>query len=861
VNDPNELKAALRKAAAVIQRLERQIEAAERAKSEPLAIVGVGCRLPGHVTDLESLARLLESGDDTASAIPPGRFDLRQLDDPHAAQRSGPCVEGGSFIDDVDGFDAEFWGISSREAAWLDPSHRLLLECAWEALEDARIVPSELRSTRVGVYVGTGANDYGTRAELGQNDPLDVFAARLGSSFAAGRLSFSLGLQGPAIAVETACSSSLVALHTACRALRNGECELALAGGAQVLTSADAFVVLSRMGALSRDGRCKSFSAAADGYGRADGCGLLVLERLSVAERAGHRVLGVIRGTAVNHDGPRSGLTTPNSTAQRAVLQQALDDARLTAVDIDYVEAHAIGTSLGDVIEVEAIAEVYGRGRREPLPIGSVKSNIGHLEPASGVAGVLKVLALLARGALLPNRSFGELNPELEWSTLPVRVVDGIEPWPRSKRPRRAGVSSFGLSGTNAHLVLEEAAEPAAGQAEGSTDGARPGRELVLLSAKTNAALNAGAERLSRHLDEHPDLSLRDVAYSLAVTRAAMDHRLVFVAATREELREGLEVALTGQTPRGVLRGENRGVPGRLGWMFRGQGQNLLGMGRSLAADWPAFERALSAACEVVDPLLATPLREVLWAAPGSGAAALLERPDVAQPACFALGWATAALWRSFGVEPDSVAGQAQGEITAACVAGIFSLSDAAALVCARGHLCRSWQTASGAAREATSPEATSPEAEAYTRVVRSIEYRAAAIPITSRTFGAADIASAAYWERQPWNRESFSPTLQALRAAKVENFLDLEPTEEPLGFGGSTTSESVAWLRYDRADSGALLEALGRWLIKGGSVNWAGVFPDGGRRVSLPRYAWQRQRHWIEVTRGAASRTGSNSA
>ncbi|HRI54553.1 MAG TPA: polyketide synthase, partial [Pseudomonadota bacterium] len=457
MSDSTRIEEALAKAGQVILRLKQNLASEREARREPLAIIGVGCRLPGGITELSALWELLAAGRDTVGELPASRFDLAALYDPDPDAPGKIYTRQGSFLDQVDSFDPGFFGISPREAAWLDPQHRLLLECSWEALENAGLPPERLRATRVGVYTGIGPSDYGQRVLGRAPAQLEAYAATgTGPSFSAGRLSFLLGLQGPSVAVDTACSSSLVALHLACQALRLGECELALAGGVQVMLTPELFIVLSRLRALAPDGRCKSFAAEADGYGRGEGCGVVALKRLSDARRDGDRVLAVIRGTAVNHDGPSSGLTTPNGTAQRQVLAQALANAGLTAAEVDYVEAHGTGTSLGDPIEVEALAAVYGAGRRRPLQIGSLKTNLGHLESASGIAGVLKVVAALQHHELPPSLHAARLNPQLDWKNLQVQVVRERLAWPPGDRPRRAGVSAFGMSGTNAHALLEE---------------------------------------------------------------------------------------------------------------------------------------------------------------------------------------------------------------------------------------------------------------------------------------------------------------------------------------------------------------------------------------------------------------------
>jgi acyl transferase domain-containing protein len=828
MNDPADLKAALRKAATIIQRLEQKIRALELARSEPIALVGIGCRLPGGVHDLESLWELMQRGTDAVEPIPSARFDgTRSYDFKDMLH--------GALVNGVESFDADFWGISRREAAWVDPQHRLLLECAWEALENSGIPADRLYGRRVGVYVGIGSgSDYAERVPFDEFEPADAFAARLGTSFSAGRISFALGLQGPAVAVETACSSSLVAFHLACRALRARECEIALVGGVQVIFSREPFIVLSQLGALASDGRCKSFSDRADGYGRGEGAAMVVLKRLTDALAAGDRVLAVVKGTAVNHDGPRSGLKTPNGTAQRDLMKQALVDASLAPADIDYVEAHAIGTSLGDAIEVEAIADVYGKDRGEPLRLGSVKTNLAHLEPASGVVGVLKAVACLRYEAIPPTLHTERLNPDIDWRSLPVRVVRELEAWPRGERPRRAGVSAFGLSGTNAHVVLEEGASSVPTSEQGA-----PVAELVFLSAKTPAALNAMADGLRRHLDAHPTLTLEDVAHSLATTRSAMPHRLTIVAGSQESLRGALALAANGGTPPASARGHAVERPGKLAWVFSGEGFDALEMGQRLHARWPVFRDAIEAAWEALEPQLGVPLRQA-WSSPS---AFVVQHSDLVPAAQFALQHALAALWRSWGIMPNLLLGQSIGELAAACFAGVFSVEDAARLVAQRCRLLRALGSGS-----------TAHELDELDSVTRSVTYHPAAIEMVSsagaRREGIAH-ACAAYWYQQLQGEGHGAgeiATLLELGATTLMHIggpassLDLvHPSDEARR--GLIVLQSLAPLR---GEDEAILEALGQWVSEGGAVNWANVFPPSARRVELPTYPWQRERYWV---------------
>ena len=921
MSEASRLEEALAKAGQIILQLKRNLEQERRARREPLAILGTGCRLPGGVHDLASLWQLLQDERDAVGPIPATRIDLAAH---YAADPQSPgktYVREGAFLDAIDGFDAGFFGISPREAAWLDPQHRLLLECSWEALEQAGLPAGRLRKTRVGVYVGIGPSDYSQRIVTQPPGQLDAYAATgTGQSFAAGRLSFLLGLQGPAVAVDTACSSSLVALHLACQALRAGECELALAGGVQVMLAVEPFIVLSRLKALASDGRCKTFSERADGYGRGEGCGVVVLKRLSEAQRDGDPIAAVILGTAINHDGPSSGLTTPSGSAQRQVLRQALTDAGVAAASVDYVEAHGTGTALGDPIEAAALAEVYGEAHTQPLQIGSVKTNLGHLESASGIAGVLKVVAALQRGVIPASLHSTPRSPQIDWDRLPLHVAKAAQAWPAAARPRRAGVSAFGMSGTNAHLVLEQAPPvrvPAAAAV-------RPA-ELIVLSARTPAALAAAAAQLAAwNLPE--DAGLGDLSYSLATAREPMEHRLAVVAESLPALRSALAAAARSESSSAVARGVAR-AGGKLAWLFTGQGAQWPRMGRALYATWEVFRQQLDAAMEALDPYLDRPLQSVLWAEPGSEAAALLVRTDYTQPALFALAWALAGQLRAWGIRPALLAGHSLGEIIAAAVAGVFSLGDAARLVARRGRLMQEL-TPPGAMVAIAAPEAEvaaaiaqdaarvsiaaingprsvvvsgdanrvavlaegfaargirtrrlavshafhsplmEPMLAEFQRVAEAVAYRPASIPVLSGASGAlagAELSTAAYWVQQVQASVRFADQLQTLDAAGVSTLLEVGPGETLLGLAADSPIAAATvllpTLRSGLSETASLLQALAGLYVGGATPDWQQVFPGGGRRVALPTYPWQRQRHFIAApVRSVAELGGAGS-
>ena len=773
--------------------MQAKLDAIEYARKEPIAIVGMGCRFPGGADNPEAFWRLLRDGVDGITEVPADRWDIEKYYDPDPDAPGKMSTRQGGFLAQVDAFNPEFFGISAREAASMDPQQRLLLEVGWEALENANLAPEHLYNSSTGVFVGIYINDYSrVMSSLGDPTLIDAFSAVGNSlSVAAGRLSYILGLKGPSMAVDTSCSSSLVTVHLACQSLRLGESNLALAGGVGLNLVPDTSIALSRTRMLNPDGRCKTFDAAASGFVKGEGCGVILLKRLSDALADGDNILALIRGSAVNHNGRSSSLIAPNGVSQQAVIRQALENGGVDSAQIDYVEVQGTGTSVGEPIEVAALGAVYGQNRPQdkPLVIGSVKTNIGHLEPASGVASLIKVVLALQHGEIPPHLHFKQPNPYIDWDKLQVKVPTKRMPWPAKADRRLAGVSAFGFSGTNAHVVLEEA--PVKEPVQRSME--RP-LHLLALSAKTDEALVQLAERYEKHLAANPDLALGDICFTANTGRSHLQHRLSVVASSSAELCDKLAAFSAGQEAAGLFKGKAAVLP-KIAFVFTGQGSQYVGMGRQLYETQPIFRATLDRCDEILRPYLEKPLLEVLFASPASPA------PEIA---LFALEYALFQLWKSWGIQPAAVMGHDVGEYVAACVAGVFSLEDGLKLVM----------------------NSMLGEVE---QVAGEVTYSQPRIPLVSNLTGelaTAQIATPEYWCRQV--RQPVSATSRdSLAQQGYEIFVEIGPIKD---------------------DWQQLLESLGTLYVRGAKVDWLGFDRNYSRQhVQLPTYPWQRKRYWFE--------------
>ncbi|MEU1689919.1 SDR family NAD(P)-dependent oxidoreductase, partial [Micromonospora sp. NPDC005707] len=961
MSNEEKLRDYLKRVTADLHSTRQRLQAVESRRQEPIAVVGMACRYPGGVSTPDDLWRLLVAGGDAVGPFPTDRgWHVDEFYDPDPDRAGGIYVRESAFLTDPGGFDADFFGINPREALTMDPQHRLLLETSWEAFEGAGLDPTRLAGAAIGVFTGVIAQDYGPRTHEQARSYEGYLLTGTTTSVASGRIAYTLGLEGPAVTLDTACSSSLVATHLACHALRQGEITMALAGGATVLPTPRAFIEFSRQRGLAPDGRCKAFADAADGTNFAEGVGLILLERLSDAQRNGHPVLAVIRGSAVNQDGASNGLTAPNGPSQQRVIRQALANARLTPTDIDAVEAHGTGTTLGDPIEAQALLATYGRDRETPLRLGSIKSNIGHTQAAAGVAGIIKMVQAIRHGTLPKTLHIDTPSSQVDWTSGAVALLTENTTWPDHDRPRRAAVSSFGISGTNAHVIIEQAPtsdpidddpEPGRPTATGATaarstaprptaagagsrsseagelaagttpegrnaDGDAP--EITapwLLSAKTPAALRAQAARLAGHLDEHPDLDPAQVAHALATTRTTFAHRATIVpAASRPtgtephaaaDLIAALHALAAGRSHPALVTGA-AGTVGKVAFLFTGQGAQHPGMTADLYARFPAYAAALDEVCAALDPHLDHPLREVMCGTSTD----LLGQTLYTQPALFAAEVAMVRLLDSFGLRPDVLIGHSIGELTAAHVAGVLDLDNAARLVTTRARLMHAMPA--GAMLAVTAPlDRIQPLLDAYpdvslaghnsptslvlagdTDAIESIAaqlteqgvrarklhvahafhsahtdpilddfrtaaaqvtYRPATIPIVSNLTGqlATDeqLADPDYWTRHIRETVSYNAGTQTLHNLGVTHYIEVGPDATLSTLTQETLTDITTIPTQQRGHDGTttLLTALATAHTSGLTVDWAPLLPSGpAPTVPLPTYAFQHERYWL---------------
>ncbi|GGJ30276.1 hypothetical protein GCM10010121_047020 [Streptomyces brasiliensis] len=875
---------------------------------DDVAIISMACRYPGGADDPEALWRLLDAGVDAISEAPMGRWDTEGLLDPDPEAIGKAYSLHGGYLDEIDRFDASFFGISPREAAAMDPQQRLLLQTGWEAIERAGIVPASLNGSATGVYLGLYDSGYLASASLGQLD--GHVGTGTAAGVASGRIAYTLGLQGPAVTVDTACSSSLVALHLAARALAGGECDLALAGGATLLVTPRGHVEFSRLRGLSPSGRCSPFSADADGVVWAEGCGLVLLKRLTDARRDGDRILAVVKGSAINQDGRSQGLSAPNGPAQERVVRAALAAAGLTPDDLDHVEAHGTGTRLGDPIELRALADVFGPGRAadRPLGVGSLKSNIGHTQAAAGIGGVIKTVLALGHERIPASLHAETVTEHIDWTDSGLRVASAAEAWPREAgRMRRAGVSAFGISGTNAHIVLEEAPEMRLPEPSGE-----PTATLFPLSARSHPALWGQATRLLELLEARRELALPAVATTLTHHRTHFDHRAVVLAHHRDDLLAALRALAEDRPDPGLTVGPQQAYPaGKVAFVFPGQGAQWTGMARDLLECDPAFADELDRCDAALRPFTGWSVTSVLRGDPGTPSPA---RVDVVQPVLFAVMVSLAAVWRARGVRPDAVIGHSQGEVAAACVAGALSLNDAAAVVALRSQALTEL-SGTGAmavvalpraevedrlpdgvrvaavnsgrstviAGEPSPLEALLAELERRQVFVRRLDvdyasHSAQVEPVratildeldgvtslptsvtwysTVTTEPVTEELAADYWYTNLREPVRFAPTVERMLADGYRHFVELSPHPSLLTAlrtigedAGDAADDllAVGSLRRDEDGPACLHRATAELHVHGRRIDWRRVVPDAVP-VDLPTYAWEAQRHWIET-------------
>ncbi|MGD1704676.1 beta-ketoacyl synthase N-terminal-like domain-containing protein [Dapis sp. BLCC M229] len=850
----------LQRAFVTIKELRSRLDTLETATTEPIAIIGMGCRFPGGANDPESFWQILRDGVDTIQEVPSDRWNVDAYYDSTPETPGKTYTRQGGFLSKIDEFDAEFFGLHPREVTSMDPQQRLLLEVSWETLENAGIAPEKLTGSKSGVFLGISVNEYGQQALFDSPTDIDVYAATGNAlSVAAGRLSYSLGWQGPAMVVETACSSSLVGVHLACQSLRAKECHLAVAGGVYLMVSPLTTIAMSKLQALSPDGRCKTFDAAADGYGRGEGCGMVLLKRLSDAINDGDNILALIRGSAVNQDGRSSGLTVPNAKAQQEVIRTALENARVEPGDISYVEAHGTGTSLGDPLEVKALTEVL-RGKNIEAPalmLGSVKTNIGHLEAGAGIASLIKVVLAMQHGEIPPHLNLTQLNPHISEVGIAINIPTELTPWLPTKDGKLfAGVSSFAFSGTNSHLILESSHQVKSQKSKASPlppfergDNLERPLHLLTLSAKTDNALKELKNRYQKYLETAVGTlhgtSLPDICFTANTGRSHFSYRLAVVGESSAEILQQLvNIEIPAEST----------VKPKIGFLFSGADSQYINMGRQLFETQPTFRKTLERCDEILQPYLKESLLQILYpeseerrpnpptpfpAREGGDkkSLSLQERgldETYSKIALFSIEYALAELWKSWGIEPDVVMGQDVGEYVAACVAGVFSLEDALKLI----------------AKQQTPSE---------------INYSPPSIGFISHITGKfatrGEIATPDYWQLETQNQINFSASIETMSADGENIFLEISPNPIWSDMAKQLSLEKIGtWLpSLEKTQSNwqVLLSSLAKVYQLGANIDWSGFDRDYQRqRLQLPTYPFQRQRYWINKTQNHSTTT-----